>query len=179
MKPYVIQCPGGSVTITLDGQEMSKIHDYYEEQRIADILKHAYTQHNDAYCEALAKKVRSLMWNEDLSESEAIDRVIDDFPADDVETFAKNVQEIISEVFIRNLPEGMEDITEIFMYLSERAARYLALPLGKPVKQAMEHILKTAQAAQPVTITGPEDVSCLQKKLLLIKQYAKSIEAER
>lgn len=178
MKPYVLKCPGGIVTVTLDGEDMRKIHDYYEEQLIADELKNAYTHYSDTYREALAKKILSLVYNENLSESEAIEYAFEEFPSKDVEQFAIDIQIAVEELLNNDVPEhlsDMEDVTEILSGISWDAKNYLELPLKDTVKASLEQIVQIAMSWMPVTITGPQDVTRLQKNLREIKVLAEGV----
>jgi len=180
MKPYVFTCPGGIVTVTLDGEDMKRIHDYYEEQLIADKLQNAYKLYSNIYCEALAKKILDLVYTENLSESEAISQAIEESPSTDIADFIIGIQATMDELLSNNVVEclsDMEDITEVLTSISWDAQNYLGLPLGEPVKAALEQIIQLVMSVLPVTITGPEDVTRLQECLRRIKAIAEGITA--
>lgn len=174
MKPYVFEIPG-VITVTLDEQAMMKIHDYYEVQNTADEIKDAYPKLNNLYCEALAKKVRSLMWNEEMSEEEAIEEVTDKYPSEDLSYFASYSVKLAESILANRLPEclsDMEDISEILMAISDNVALYAELQFPKVVKEVLMEILELTASLLPVTVAGPEDVKRLQEKLYLLKQKA-------
>lgn len=177
MKPYVLEIPG-IITVTLDEQAVMKIHDYYEVQCIADAINKEHPHYDDAYCEVLAKKAHCLMQEKEIFETDAIYAVTNNYPADNVARFAKSTYRILSDILRNNLPEhisDMEDIAEILMTISKNVALYSELPLEKEVKKTLTSILELSDSLQPVTISGPEDVTRLQSKLQLIKQLMQTL----